>query len=54
MTVDGAAGAGPTNAAAGASASATTRACACLKLSRRWRAVVACSDRVDGVRPRRR
>jgi len=27
MTVDGAAGAGPTNAAAGASASATTRAC---------------------------
>ena len=28
MTVDGAAGAGPTNAAAGASASATTRACA--------------------------
>ena len=47
MTVDGAAGAGPTNAAAGASASATTRACgresvaatACVKRSRRWRAI---------------
>jgi len=37
MTVDGAAGAGPTNAAAGASASATTRACVAISSIERVR-----------------
>ena len=53
MTVDGAAGAGPTNAAAGASASATTRACVFASV-----AAMACdaavplfeNSRGDGVR----